>query len=249
MSITIFIETIPIGNNDFEFIQTWNDNEHNLDERLIVEKHDDRMIAAMTNLGYACKWLVDCKIERGNVCIMSDRDGQDFRYGAEHSELFTAIHSEKDYQENRLKYEIFFGRYVRFLDRIRELANIHEIAFVQSETAIRTGEKPIVTIDKNDPSLIANQNWNVNNILKIAFNKVTCLACSKTMIFSPTGTFAAQLLVNPITLQKKMIKTNKEMIAWFRDTHLVLHGKIGTKQPSKKQKRQYYGKGKYYVYE
>jgi hypothetical protein len=133
---TIFIETIPTGHKIYEFAQTLTLDNDNLEERFLTENHDDRMIAAMTNLGKAARWLNDKQIERGAICIVSDKDGKDQRYGGEHDDLFQAIHSQSDYERNRMKYALIYGKHVAYLDRIRELANTNGIAFTQSQDVV-----------------------------------------------------------------------------------------------------------------
>lgn len=125
---TIYIETIPKGNNLFDLIHTIEiDGKAVSDDVVKTDGFDDRMIAAMTNLGLACRYLVDNRCERGEVCIVSDKDGKDHRYGSEHDYLYEAVHSHKDYQENRTKYALFWTNHVKYLDRIREYADIWEL--------------------------------------------------------------------------------------------------------------------------
>lgn len=134
MSI-IHIETTPVGNNHFELLQTWVSGVENLDERTFTEKHEDRMYAAMTNLGYACRWLNDAHAIRGAVCIVSDKDGKDVRFNGEHDDLFEAVYDRNEYKKNRLKYGLLYGKHLGFLDRIRELADVNEITFTQNNEA------------------------------------------------------------------------------------------------------------------
>ena len=235
---TIFIETIPIGNGEFEFTQTWTSAGVNLHERVWIETHEDRMYAAMTNLGKACKWLEDAKELRASICIVPDRDGRDKKFGGEHDELFEAVHSQADYEKNKIKYSIFYGKYVNFLDRIRHLANANEIAFTQGiETEVQSSKfkvQSFVESNPDDPSLIVNQNWNRDNLLKLSLkgdrNIITCRACQAELIVMQTANFMSSQVKHWETKRVMKITNPKQLIEHFLNTHLYLHGKLKIKK-------------------
>ncbi len=227
---TVHIETNLIARDQYEFIQTWVNGETNADERTFTETHEDRMYAAMTNLGYACKWLTDDNFVRGSVCIVTDKDGQDQRYNGEHDDLFKAIHSQRDYQLNRAKYAILYGRYVKYLDRIRELANAYEIAFTQNAREMESGKLKVESedrpIDRSNPFLIRNRKWTRENILKLslagAINTATCMACQASINYEQTDKFTAFRQPDRKGRQV-MIRSNKQLVKNFQEIHLGLH--------------------------
>lgn len=230
MSI-IHIETIPIGKGQFEFIQTWLDRDTCIDERTFVESHDDRMIAAITNVGKACRWFFDNKTGRGTIVIVSDQDGKDYRYGGEHNDLFEAIHSQSDYQKNRLKYSIIYGKHVAYLDRIRELANNQEICFsLNADTLQEINVKGAEFVQREPIPLHGkSEYWTRENLVKLslkgAHNIVTCVACRKSIRYNQTDNFRPFTVDNGRGKFNKLIKSNKQLVKYFLDTHVSLHVK------------------------
>jgi len=225
----IHITTELIGLNEYEFTQTWVAGEINVDERIFIETHEDRMFAAMTNLGYACKWFADKNFTRGDICIVTDTDGQDQRYSGEHNDLYKAIWSQKDYQDNRVKYSIIYGRYAKYLDRIRELANIYEIGFTQNNAAFtdnNTKVKEYIGIDSDSPYLIKNRKWTRQNIISIrldgAFNIVQCNACQALERYNQTDNFVP-FRVRDAKGRQAVITSNKHLVKNFQEIHLGLH--------------------------
>lgn len=241
MSITIYIETNSIGGNAYEFIQTFNVDNQNVNERIIHENHADRMIAAMTNLGYACKWLTEERVSRGAICILKDQDGKDQKYGGEHDDLFEAVHSQTDYDDNRIKYSLIYGRHVSYLDRIRHLANSYEIAFTQNTEVQQSRER---FNDPNDPLLIVNRHWTRENITKLKLygdrNVLECVACQKSIAVQQTDNFTGFRETNAKTDRPILIKTNKQLMDNFIELHLRLHipgyGEVAGKRKKKRQK-------------
>lgn len=223
----IHITTELVKPNKYEFIQTWEIGEQNLDERIFQENHEDRMFAAMTNLGYACKWYADKNHSRGDICIITDTDGKDQRYNGEHDDLFKAIRSRHDYQENRIKYSLIYGKYAKYLDRIRELADTYEIGFTQNELVTeRTEKNEKENLDTDNPYLIQNQKWTRDNIIKISMrgthNMVGCNACHKSIQYQQSDNFT------PVRLQdakgrKVLIRSNKQLVKNFQEIHLGMH--------------------------
>lgn len=224
----IHIETNLIRPQEYQFTQTWVTGEMNVDERIFTESHDDRMFAAMTNLGYACKWYADKNFTRGDICIVTDTDGKDKRYNGEHDDLFKAIRSQREYQENRAKYQLIYGRYVGFLDRIRELANAYEINFTQNNTPlveIQKGAEFTQIVDRNNPYLIANKKWTRQNIIRVSMkgnrNTVTCNACQKSIQYNITDNFAPLRISDG--KRTTLAKNNKQLVKNFQEVHLGQH--------------------------
>lgn len=227
----IHIETQPVSVHTFEFIQTWIDDQGvNLDEHTYTEKAESRMYAAMTNLGYACRWLNDALASRGAVCIVSDRDGRDVKFGGEHDDLYNAIHSQNDYQRNRTKYGLIYGKYLSYLDRIRDLANLNEITFTQDATVtlgLNRGREQFA-LDPNDPNLPRNRGFTRENLLHISMkgnkNIVACRACTAFIEYKQTDEFIPYAALNATRTRTVRVKSNKQMIAMFLEKHLSLHG-------------------------
>lgn len=226
---TVHIETQPISANTYDLIQTWvGDGNSNLDERLYTEVHEDRMYAAMTNLGKACRWLVDCKVDRGAVCIVSDQDGKDKRYGGEHDDLFEAIYDPREYQRNRAKYSLIYGKYVSYLDRIRELADVNEIVFSQNATAVIEIARGKEFTAANAAEVVRPGSFYTRDTLLLlnlsgARNMVTCRHCGKSIMYAQTDNFAAYPVWSDDGKRRKLIKNNKQAVAWFLESHCRIH--------------------------
>ncbi len=230
MHNTIHIETNPINSSQFELIQTWVTDDKNLDERYYLEKHDDRMAAAIVNVGKAARWFVDEKISRGAVCIISDRDGKDTRYAGEHDTLFEAIVSRDDYQKNRLSYGLLYGSHVARLDRIREYADANEITFTQNAKPLQDivfhGKE--IKPDYIPSGTFSRAFWNKDNLTVINLNgnrnRITCRLCGSSAMFQQSDSFCTFSAWSEKTNRNRLIKNNKAFIAFFLETHLWRHG-------------------------
>ncbi len=232
MTVTVHIETIPTGHNSYEFIQTWVSGESNVDERILNEKHDDRMFAAMTNLGKAARWLADEGVDRGSICIVSDRDGKDTRFGGEHDALFEAVHNKPDYIRNRAKYSLLYGSHVRFLDRIRDLADNYEISFTQGRSTVL---QEVVFHGKEispecPPEHHARNFWNKENLVTLSLdgsqNKIKCNLCGVSSVIQQKDSFTAFSVFSFKTNRTIILKTNKAFLKFFLEEHLHRHGLI-----------------------
>lgn len=229
MSNVIHIETNPINSNTFELIQTWVNGDKNLDEHYLTEKHEDRMAAAIVNVGKAARWFVDTNTSRGSICIISDKDGKDVRFNGEHDTLFDAIVSRSDYQKHRLKYALIYGNHVARLDRIREYADANEISFTQNAKALNDvvfhGRETKANVL---PMRQASSYWNKTNLVKISLNgnrnRITCNLCGGTAMFQQKDSFTAFTAWFEKTGKDRQINTNKAFIAFFLETHLWRHG-------------------------
>lgn len=79
----------------------------------------DRLMAAIVNLGFACRWYADNELTRGIIELKSDSDGKDYRYQKEHEVLFDLIYPRDGW---RVKKNIsLYGEYRKYLHRIKDL--------------------------------------------------------------------------------------------------------------------------------
>lgn len=125
----VYIQTESLGNGKYELFRTETVGFYCKDEQHEIIDAPDRMVAAMINLGRACRWLTDKDVMRGEVVIVTDTDGLDKRYAGEHNDLYNAIHTRSGYRDSRAKYRSFYGDYIKYLDKIRSLADQWEIVF------------------------------------------------------------------------------------------------------------------------
>ncbi len=129
---TIEIETIPLTNNEFDLIHNFAEGATYYDEKHIpfdanaaaYEKlYEKRLIAAICNLGFACKWFADRATlgteEFRLVKIPTDQDGPDHRFDGEHDTLYALLFPANDYQSRRL--HSLYAEYMKYLNRIQEL--------------------------------------------------------------------------------------------------------------------------------
>lgn len=223
-------------------IQTLIVDGRNYDERVRREKHEDRMYAAMTNLGYACRWLVDRGDVRGTVCIQTDTDGKDKRYGGEHNDLFEAIRFRDEYRRNRAKYALIYGRYVGYLDRIRELADSHEIQFTDNSKRLDDPKAAVIDqalservaapkVEPVSPAKIkeyreykeAKLAEYVRVDLTSAGGGAKCLVCHKgeqwANPFTPLSVSVTRHNGSRVRITSKHIKNKKEAYKFFLNTH------------------------------
>ncbi len=230
MSVVVHIETNPLSNSLYEFIRTWVSGESNIDEQYEQFKESDRMAAAIVNAGKACRWLQDENIDRGTVCITSDRDGQDKRFGGEHDALFEAIHSKSEYIRNRAKYQLLYSEHVKRLDRIRDLADANEISFTQNRSPVL---QEVVFHGKEieteiPPEHRASYFWNRDNLIKLYLdgsqNKVKCNLCGVSSIVQQKDSFAAFSAFSFKSNRTVLIKTNKAFLKFFLEEHVNRHG-------------------------
>lgn len=135
MSGTIYIETQPtLTPQQYALEQDYAVGGWLKQERLFTESHPNRMIAAIMNCGLACRWAIDigCTI----ISIVPDTDGRAVKFDGEQNYLFEMVKTRRDYLTNRLKYISFYGRDIRLLDRIIDLASSYRITFIAEETPI-----------------------------------------------------------------------------------------------------------------
>lgn len=124
----ITIETNKLDTNSFQLIRTVSIGYANLLEFDEIISAPDRMVAAMTNLGLACRWFIDrnAKDATRQVWLQRDFVNPDEIENREHNDLFSAVRNLHNhlygniyqYRQDRLKYQAFYGDYVKYLDRI-----------------------------------------------------------------------------------------------------------------------------------
>lgn len=135
MKGTIYIETQPtLIPEQYALEQDYAVGGWLKQERLFTESHPNRMIASIVNCGLACRWAID--IDCHIVSIVPDTDGRAVKFDGEQNYLFEMVRTRRDYLTNRLKYISFYGRDIRLLDRIIDLASTYRITFVAQETPI-----------------------------------------------------------------------------------------------------------------
>lgn len=86
---------------------------------------DDRLLAAIVNVGLACRWYFDNQIIHGFIDIKTDKDGKDRRYCGEHDILESLI-NPRDAWQNR-KHQSLYAEYKKYLYRIRDLVKACDI--------------------------------------------------------------------------------------------------------------------------
>src|SRR4051794_1148725 len=91
----IALETIRRRKNEFELVQTWYTGFHITGEKSIEwpEKDNDRLMASIINLGFACRDLYEARQVEviRMISLESDKDGLDHRYNSEHDILYNLL--------------------------------------------------------------------------------------------------------------------------------------------------------------
>lgn len=98
-----------------------------------VWKTQDRLMAAIINLGFACRWYSDNGIVRGIIELKSDADGKDHRYQKEHEVLFHLLYPHDGWQVK--KNISLFGEYRKYLYRIKDLMEFQKLRVDYGEAA------------------------------------------------------------------------------------------------------------------
>jgi hypothetical protein len=119
----IALETIRRRKNEFELRQTWYTGFMITGEKVHdwVDAENDRLRAAIINVGYACRDLYEARhLEVVRIIsIESDQDGKDNRYAGEHNILFNLLFPHNDYEA--AKSRSLYADYLKYLTRINEL--------------------------------------------------------------------------------------------------------------------------------
>lgn len=99
---TIYLETQPVGNEQYDLIQTRYIGLSADNEKHIDWKAPDRLTAAIVNLGFACRDLFENYNGWQNaIFIESDTDGLDHRYGNEHNIMYALLFPNSSYQARK----------------------------------------------------------------------------------------------------------------------------------------------------
>ena len=116
----IIVETLPKGSENFQFIQSVFSGASSKGDRITEYKCPSRLLAAIVNVGMACRFLVDEYSEWSKIIeIVSDQDGKDFKYDGEHDILYKLLFPANDYEARKVF--SLYGEYIRLLDRIQQL--------------------------------------------------------------------------------------------------------------------------------
>lgn len=133
---TLYLETSPLGNNRFEFIQTRYIGLSADAEKVIEWEAPDRLTAAIINLGLACRDLFDNYQGWANsIFIESDTDGLDHKYGNEHNIMFALLFPDNGNQAK--KQSKLYAEYDRHFERLWYL--------------IKQGRIEIKLVDRHNP--------------------------------------------------------------------------------------------------
>lgn len=126
----IYCETNRITPHHFEFIHSFYIGAGAVGETVIQwqEKENDRLRAAIVNVGLACKWFADNDAGLRVVGIESDKDGKDKRFNGEHDVLYSLLCPVDDFEARKLRSLHF--EYERYLGRIIQLMEIWGIKIV-----------------------------------------------------------------------------------------------------------------------
>lgn len=120
MSCIIHIETEKTAVSQFNFIWSISGADWNTDEiHRTWTLTNDRLRAAIVNLGLTCRCLKDNDVFQGTVQIKSDTDGLDQRYNGEHNALYALISPVDELQGQKLR-SIYF-EYMKYVGRIKQL--------------------------------------------------------------------------------------------------------------------------------
>lgn len=126
----IYCETYPVKPQVFRFIHTYYIGcaSYKDDEQLWNEPENDRLRAAIVNVGFACRELVDKQERHATVAIISDTDGKDTLYNYEHD----ALHSLLNPATSNImrKHQALYGDYMKYLGRINDLRRLGNIRIV-----------------------------------------------------------------------------------------------------------------------
>lgn len=114
----IYCQTERIAVNKFELVHSYYLGASPIEDEIeiYIEPENNRLKAAIINIGLACKALTEIDTEIRVVGIEDDNDGLDVRYGGEHNILIAFLCSNNDYEVKKLR--SLYQEYLKFLDRI-----------------------------------------------------------------------------------------------------------------------------------
>lgn len=122
MSCTLYLETERTPNKKDSFDLIWSiaeNTEWNQLEHIETYLTNDRLMAAIVNLGKALRVLADNDAANATIEIKTDSDGQDHRYSNEHNILYALVCPKDDFEALKLRSLHF--EYNRYLGRIQQL--------------------------------------------------------------------------------------------------------------------------------
>lgn len=133
---TIEIQTHRAQKNDFCFYHTLSHSIRRgadmtapvpIEDRVTTFREDsnDRLRAAIANLGLACRVFADAGLIDGLIIIESDKDGKDTRHGGEHDILFSLLYPQS-FGDNR-KNAALYADYQPWLAKAKMLINDYKI--------------------------------------------------------------------------------------------------------------------------
>jgi len=140
----IYCQTVQTAPFKFELIQSEYIGLNTVSENIIAHESangtragDARLLAAIINVGLACRELSDRAGEMARVVgIESDKDGLDVKHGGEHDILFSLLVPSNDF-EARKQISLYF-EFERYLARIKTLMLRADIKIVlQTDGEIR----------------------------------------------------------------------------------------------------------------
>lgn len=123
----IYCETNRIAPNEFELIRSRYVGASSIDETVetFSQAENDRLMASIINIGFACKELSESESEIKVVGIESDKDRSN---GGEMDILFNLLNPKDDFEARKVR-SIYY-EYERYLGRIQYLAQRGNIRFV-----------------------------------------------------------------------------------------------------------------------
>lgn len=135
---TIEILTQRVGKNDFCFYHTVSRIEggaitHRFQDSVITFREDtnDRLRAAIANLGLAARRFADAGQSNGCIVLENDKDGKDMKFGGEHNILFGLLYPDS-YGANKKNASIY-ASYNTWLTKAKMLINDYRITIKLGE--------------------------------------------------------------------------------------------------------------------
>lgn len=119
--MTIYLETERTGIHTFQFLWGYFVGASSTGEKEQEWKQEDndRLRAAIVNVGLAARELSETDTDVRVIKIKSDKDGKDFRYGGEHETLYSLLVPSDDFQARKMR--SLYGDYMRYVSKVLEL--------------------------------------------------------------------------------------------------------------------------------
>jgi hypothetical protein len=118
---SVYIQTFTKEKGLYEFIQSVYIGASPESETVLEYRAEDRLHAAILNLGFACRFLYDNYKDwsSNQIEIESDSDGKDKRGNGEHEILYSLLFPYSSYQ--RTKLARLYAEYDKYLSRLWSL--------------------------------------------------------------------------------------------------------------------------------